>query len=108
MYVASVHPVFPLLTSIQFPETATFLTEAERHYVIELMKTDSQGLATHYKFEFVLQALKDYKIYLLFIVYIGYVNKGTFLHPNHIPDIYLAQLCYPRLCNRTFRAHHHQ
>ncbi|KAG6376976.1 major facilitator superfamily domain-containing protein [Boletus reticuloceps] len=56
-----------------YPETATFLTEAERHYIVELMKADSQGLATHYNFQFVLQALKDYKIYLQFVIYLGFV-----------------------------------
>ncbi|KAF8555237.1 MFS general substrate transporter [Imleria badia] len=56
-----------------FPETASFLTETERHYVIEMMKTDSQGLSTHYDFQFVLQALKDYKTYLQLSIYIGFV-----------------------------------
>ncbi|KAN0087462.1 Major facilitator superfamily domain containing protein [Tylopilus felleus] len=56
-----------------YPETASFLTEAERSYVIELMKTDLQGLATHYNSQFVLQALKDYKVYLQFFIYIGFV-----------------------------------
>ncbi|KAF8133663.1 major facilitator superfamily domain-containing protein [Boletus edulis] len=56
-----------------YPETATFLTEVERQYIVELMKADSQGLATHYNFQFVLQALKDYKIYLQFVIYIGFV-----------------------------------
>ncbi|KAI9573703.1 major facilitator superfamily domain-containing protein [Boletus coccyginus] len=55
------------------PETASFLTETERRYIVELMKADSQGLATHYNFMFVLQALKDYKTYLQFGIYIGSV-----------------------------------
>ena len=63
-----------LITSVQHPATASFLTEAERCYVIELLKKDSQGLATHYNFRFVVQALKDYKIYLQFGIYIGYVD----------------------------------
>lgn len=41
------------------------------------MKADSQGLATHYNFEFVLQGLKDYKTYLQFGTLFGYVVKGT-------------------------------
>lgn len=64
-------------TSIQYPATASFLTEAERKYVIDLMQRDSQGLATHYNFQFVVQALTDYKIYLQFILYIGYVDDQT-------------------------------
>ena len=41
------------------------------------MKTDSQGLATHYNFRFVLQALKDYKIYVQFGISIGYVDERS-------------------------------
>ncbi|KAI9566945.1 major facilitator superfamily domain-containing protein [Boletus coccyginus] len=55
-----------------FPETASFLTETERRYWVEVMKADSQGLATHYDSRFVLQALKDYKIYVQFGISIGF------------------------------------
>ena len=51
------------------------MTETERHYIIELMDTDSQGLATHYNFRFVLQAVKDYKTYVQFGILFGYVDK---------------------------------
>ncbi|KAG8214045.1 DNA topoisomerase [Butyriboletus roseoflavus] len=54
-----------------YPETASFLTETERRNIIELLKNDSQNLATHYDFEFVLQALKDYKTYIQIGIYIG-------------------------------------
>lgn len=75
---APIHPVSSqLLTSVQFPETASFLTETERRYVIELMKIDSQGLATHYNLQFVLQALKDYKTYLQLGIYMGYVERRS-------------------------------
>ncbi|KAF9237556.1 MFS general substrate transporter [Melanogaster broomeanus] len=47
-----------------YPDTASFLTERERSYVIDMLKEDSRGLATHYDFRFVLQALKDYKTYV--------------------------------------------
>lgn len=70
-----------LLISAQDPATASFLTETEKRYVSEMLKKDSQGLATHYNFRFVLQALKDYKIYIQFFIYIGYVDNGT-LHPS--------------------------
>jgi len=76
----SVHPHTqpPIVTYFLFqdPATASFLTATERRYVVELLKKDSQGLATHYNFQFVLQALKDYKIYLQFIIYIGLVVPG--------------------------------
>ena len=68
-----------LLTSIQYPETASFLTEPERDYLVELLKIDSQHLATYYDSRFVLQALKDYKTYLQFGIFIGCVDNGFFL-----------------------------
>ncbi|KAF9237555.1 MFS general substrate transporter [Melanogaster broomeanus] len=54
-----------------YPETASFLTESERSFVIDMLKEDSKGLATHYDFQFVLQALKDYKTYVQVGIYIG-------------------------------------
>jgi hypothetical protein len=39
------------------------------------LKNDSQNLATHYDFQFVLQALRDYKTYVQIGIYIGYVNR---------------------------------
>ncbi|KAI9571124.1 major facilitator superfamily domain-containing protein [Boletus coccyginus] len=54
-----------------FPETASFLTETERCNIVGLLRHDSQNLATHYDFQFVLQALKDYKTYVQIGIYIG-------------------------------------
>ncbi|KAF8557618.1 MFS general substrate transporter [Imleria badia] len=54
-----------------YPETASFLTETERRNIVGLLKNDSQNLATHYDFQFVLQALKDYKTYVQIGIYIG-------------------------------------
>ncbi|KAI9461487.1 major facilitator superfamily domain-containing protein [Boletus coccyginus] len=73
-----------------FPETASFLTETERRYLVELMKSDSQGLATHYDFRFVLQALKDYKIYLHSSIIIGFTVPGyaiAFFTPTIINEL---------------------
>ncbi|KAG9313540.1 major facilitator superfamily domain-containing protein [Chiua virens] len=56
-----------------YPETASFLTETERRCLVQMMKADSQHLATHFHFRYVLQALKDYKIYLQFGILIGAV-----------------------------------
>ncbi|KAH0831944.1 major facilitator superfamily domain-containing protein [Lanmaoa asiatica] len=53
------------------PRQASFLTEIEKRHIIGLLETDSQGLAVHYNRRFVLQALKDYKIYLQFGIIIG-------------------------------------
>jgi len=54
-----------------YPDTASFLTDAERHYVIEMLKQDSNNLSTEYDLRFVLQALKDYKVYVQVGIYIG-------------------------------------
>lgn len=54
-----------------YPDTASFLTDAERHYVIELLRQDSNSLSTEYRFQFVLQALQDYKSYVQVGIYIG-------------------------------------
>ncbi|KAL1743407.1 major facilitator superfamily domain-containing protein [Schizophyllum fasciatum] len=54
-----------------YPETATFLTPAERAHVVKLLHADAKGLATHYDFKFVLQALLDYKSWVQVGVYMG-------------------------------------
>lgn len=54
-----------------YPDTASFLTDAERQYVIEMLKRDSNNLSTDYQLRFVLQALRDYKAYVQVGVYIG-------------------------------------
>ncbi|KAI9568277.1 major facilitator superfamily domain-containing protein [Boletus coccyginus] len=59
-----------------YPETASFLTETEQCYIVELIKTDSQGLATHYNFRFVLQALMDYKTYVQIGILICFSAPG--------------------------------
>ncbi|KAJ8588252.1 MFS general substrate transporter [Rhizopogon salebrosus TDB-379] len=59
-----------------YPETATFLTEQERTYVVNMLKQDTNNLATHYSIQFVLQAMKDYKIYIQVLIYMGIVIPG--------------------------------
>ncbi|KAG6326312.1 hypothetical protein ID866_12777, partial [Astraeus odoratus] len=59
-----------------YPDTASFLTDAERHYVIEMLKQDSNNLSTEYRFQFVLQALKDYKVFVQIGIYIGTLVPG--------------------------------
>ncbi|TFY79899.1 hypothetical protein EWM64_g4113 [Hericium alpestre] len=54
-----------------YPETATFLMAEERDYVIQLLKDDSNNLATHFDMKFLWQAILDYKTYLQITVYMG-------------------------------------
>jgi hypothetical protein len=48
------------------------LTEPERAYVVNMLKQDSNNLATHYSITFVFQAMKDYKIYVQVLIFMGY------------------------------------
>jgi len=56
-----------------YPETARFLTDDERLFVIRALKEDSKGQATHFSPKFVWQALADWKTYLQVVNYIGVV-----------------------------------
>ncbi|KAH7913270.1 MFS general substrate transporter [Hygrophoropsis aurantiaca] len=47
-----------------YPETATFLTQSERLYVVDMLKQDANHLSTHYDIRFVWQAMTDYKTYI--------------------------------------------
>jgi len=46
-----------------YPETAKFLSEKERQFVIQTLDNDSNGQATHLSRKFVWQALADWKTY---------------------------------------------
>ncbi|TFK67362.1 MFS general substrate transporter [Pluteus cervinus] len=56
-----------------YPETATFLTESERITVVDMLKRDTLGQATHFDMKFVWQALTDYKTYVQIGINIGLV-----------------------------------
>ena len=53
-----------LLTLYQYPETATFLTEEERRFIVQTLEDDSKGQASHLSAKFVWQALADWKTYV--------------------------------------------
>jgi sugar phosphate permease len=46
------------------PESATFLTEKERQFVIQTLVDDSKGQVSHFSAKFVWQALADWKTYV--------------------------------------------
>ncbi|KAF8444766.1 major facilitator superfamily domain-containing protein [Boletus edulis BED1] len=71
-----------------YPETASFLTEKERSNLVGLLKNDSQNLATHYDFQFVLQALKDYR---------AWIQSGMFI--GLVVPIYAVALFIPTIIN---------
>ncbi|OAX37882.1 MFS general substrate transporter [Rhizopogon vinicolor AM-OR11-026] len=73
-----------------YPETAKFLTESERVYIVNMLKEDANNLSTHYHIRFVLQAMKDYKTYVQTLIYIGLVVPGyaiALFSPTIINDL---------------------
>lgn len=54
-----------MLASFQYPETAPFLTERERAWLVHTLKTDNTGLSKDLKWRFLAQALKDPHSYLM-------------------------------------------
>lgn len=56
-----------------FPDEATFLTEQDRARVIRRLKEDKQSSAEHeeFKMKYVWLALKDYKMWLGMVIYMG-------------------------------------
>ncbi|OGM50859.1 putative MFS nicotinic acid transporter Tna1 [Aspergillus bombycis] len=57
-----------------FPETAKFLTEEERNFVIHMLRTQNTGgtaEATEFRMKYVVDALLDWQIYVSIIVYWG-------------------------------------
>ncbi|KAH8994726.1 MFS general substrate transporter [Lactarius hatsudake] len=59
--------VFALCTYFfvhDYPETARFLTEDEKRFIMQTLTDDSKGQATHFSTAFVWQALADWKTYV--------------------------------------------
>jgi sugar phosphate permease len=56
-----------------FPDEATFLTEQDRARVVRRLKMDKQSSAEHeeFKMKYVWLALKDYKMWLGMVIYMG-------------------------------------
>ena len=54
----------------QNPENATFLTDAERTWLLETIKHDSAGGSKQFKREFVFQALRDPKAYIFVSIFL--------------------------------------
>ena len=59
----------PLTYIYQNPENATFLTDAERTWLLEALRHDSAGGSKQFKWEFVLQALREPKAYAFMAMY---------------------------------------
>ena len=56
----------------KYPETAKFLTEGEREFIIQTLVDDSNGQATHFSPKFIWQALADWKTYAQAVNFMWY------------------------------------
>ncbi|KAG2145317.1 MFS general substrate transporter [Suillus bovinus] len=59
-----------------YPETAKFLTESERLYIIDVLKEDSNHLSSRFDTRFIWQAIKDYKTYVQILIFLGLLVPG--------------------------------
>ncbi|KAG2145318.1 MFS general substrate transporter [Suillus bovinus] len=64
--------IFSFFHMHDYPETANFLTEPERSHIIDVLKQDSNHLSSRFDTQFIWQAIKDYKTYVLSLIHIGY------------------------------------
>jgi MFS family permease len=77
-----------------FPDDATFLSEADRARVIRRLKLDQQSSAEHeeFKMKYVWLALKDYKMWLGMLIYAG-CDMPLYAFSLFLPTI-IAELNY--------------
>lgn len=77
-----------------FPDTATFLSEQDRARVIRRLKEDQQSSAEHeqFKMAYFWAAIRDYKMWLGMIIYMG-VDMPLYAFSLFLPTI-IAQLGY--------------
>ncbi|KAG1877062.1 MFS general substrate transporter [Suillus tomentosus] len=68
--------VFSFFYMHDYPETANFLTEPERLYIIDVLKHDSNSLSSLFDTQFVWQAMQDYKTYVQILIYLGLLVPG--------------------------------
>jgi hypothetical protein len=94
------------LTSSQYPETATFLTDDERRFVLQTLREDSFGQATHFNMVFVWQALSDWKTYMQVLNLIGCVLIIVFIDMAHLVTC-KSQSLNSRLCCCPLYTYYH-
>ncbi|KAI4520801.1 MFS general substrate transporter [Schizophyllum commune Loenen D] len=77
----------------QYPDSATFLTETQKMRLLQTLREDTQGAATHFDMKFVWQALCDYKSWVQVFIYMGNAVAATALSlflPTIMQDLGLA------------------
>lgn len=77
-----------------FPDEATFLNEVDRARVVRRLKMDKQSSAEHeeFKMKYVYMALKDYKMWLGMVIYMG-CDMPLYAFSLFLPSI-ISQLGY--------------
>ncbi|KAG2369021.1 major facilitator superfamily domain-containing protein [Suillus spraguei] len=63
--------IFSFFYMHDYPETAKFLTEPERLYIMDMVKQDAIHLSSHFDACFIWQAMKDYKTYVQVLINLG-------------------------------------
>jgi len=48
-----------------YPETAKFLTDEERHFVVTRLKLDNDGCSQAFKYKFMKDAFLDWKVWMV-------------------------------------------
>ncbi|KAL7277633.1 hypothetical protein ACG7TL_008560 [Trametes sanguinea] len=69
-----------------YPENATFLTDAERTWLIETLRKDNTNLSKNFKWKFLRQALADVHSYLLVGIYL-FLLIPTYAFALFLPTI---------------------
>lgn len=77
-----------------FPDEATFLSEVDRARVVRRLKMDKQSSAEHeeFKMKYVWMAVKDYKMWLGMVIYMG-CDMPLYAFSLFLPSI-ISQLGY--------------
>ncbi|KAG2369027.1 major facilitator superfamily domain-containing protein [Suillus spraguei] len=68
--------IFSFFYMYDYPETAKFLTEPERLYIIDMVKQDGIHLSSRFDSHFIWQAMKDYKTYVQVLIHLGLIVPG--------------------------------
>lgn len=63
-----------LITLVQYPETAKFLSPSEKEHLLECLKRDTALEPSHFEMRFVWETLRNPMSWLQALIYIGYAS----------------------------------
>ncbi|KAI0032906.1 MFS general substrate transporter [Vararia minispora EC-137] len=73
-----------------YPETARFLSEEERNFVVTTLRQERQNQATHFEMRFIQQAFSDWKSWVQVLMFMGVIIPGygvALFMPSIINDL---------------------